>query len=71
MKVYLRKSQAGFHLRVQHVELTQPAVAENFQHQMLKYPHMAIGVLASSTLILYFDDITAQDVYYSIVSRDF
>ena len=37
----------------------------------LKYPHMAIGALASSTLILYFDDITAQDVYYSIVSRDF
>jgi len=32
---------------------------------------MAIGALASSTLILYFDDITAQDVYYSIVSRDF
>ncbi|KAK7368716.1 hypothetical protein VNO80_10745 [Phaseolus coccineus] len=37
----------------------------------LKYPHMAIGALASSTPILYFDDITPQDAYYSIVSRDF
>lgn len=37
----------------------------------LKYPHMAIGALASSAPILYFDDITPQDGYYSVVSRDF
>ncbi|WVZ00397.1 hypothetical protein V8G54_026466 [Vigna mungo] len=37
----------------------------------LKYPHIAIGALASSAPILYFDDITPQDGYYSVVSRDF
>ncbi|XP_042956828.1 lysosomal Pro-X carboxypeptidase-like [Carya illinoinensis] len=37
----------------------------------LKYSHVAIGALASSAPILYFDDITPQDGYYSIVTKDF
>ncbi|KAK1364810.1 Lysosomal Pro-X carboxypeptidase [Heracleum sosnowskyi] len=37
----------------------------------LKYPHVAHGALASSAPILYFDDITPQDAYYSVVSKDF
>ncbi|KAK9282990.1 hypothetical protein L1049_011217 [Liquidambar formosana] len=37
----------------------------------LKYPHVALGALASSAPILYFDDITPQDGYYSIVAKDF
>ncbi|KAL4365098.1 hypothetical protein HN51_025645 [Arachis hypogaea] len=37
----------------------------------LKYPHVAIGALASSAPILYFDDITPHDGYFSIVTRDF
>ncbi|KAL1816021.1 hypothetical protein ACET3Z_018595 [Daucus carota] len=37
----------------------------------LKYPHIAYGALASSAPILYFDDITPQDAYYSTVSKDF
>ncbi|KAG6682454.1 hypothetical protein I3842_13G142700 [Carya illinoinensis] len=37
----------------------------------LKYPHVAIGALASSAPILYFDDITPQDGYYSIVTNVF
>ncbi|XP_002523752.2 lysosomal Pro-X carboxypeptidase [Ricinus communis] len=37
----------------------------------LKYPHLALGALASSAPVLYFDDITPQDGYYSIASRDF
>ncbi|KAG6682443.1 hypothetical protein I3842_13G141700 [Carya illinoinensis] len=37
----------------------------------LKYPHVAIGALASSAPILYFDDITPQDAYYSVVTKDF
>ncbi|XP_062172744.1 uncharacterized protein LOC133878226 [Alnus glutinosa] len=37
----------------------------------LKYPHVAIGAFASSAPILYFDDITPQDGYYSIVAKDF
>ncbi|KAF5447603.1 hypothetical protein F2P56_033143 [Juglans regia] len=37
----------------------------------LKYPHVAIGALASSAPILYFEDITPQDGYYSIVTKDF
>ncbi|XP_059429040.1 uncharacterized protein LOC132162838 [Corylus avellana] len=37
----------------------------------LKYPHVAIGALASSAPILYFDDITPQDGYISIVTTDF
>ncbi|XP_019052915.1 PREDICTED: lysosomal Pro-X carboxypeptidase-like [Nelumbo nucifera] len=37
----------------------------------LKYPHIALGALASSAPILYFDDITPQDGYLSVVSRDF
>nr|DAD48746.1 TPA_asm: hypothetical protein HUJ06_018683 [Nelumbo nucifera] len=37
----------------------------------LKYPHIALGALASSAPILYFDDITPQDGYYSVVSKDF
>ncbi|CAL1404128.1 unnamed protein product [Linum trigynum] len=37
----------------------------------LKYPHLAIGALASSAPILYFDDITPQDAYYNVVTKDF
>ncbi|KAL7173798.1 hypothetical protein ACSBR2_033122 [Camellia fascicularis] len=37
----------------------------------LKYPHVAIGALASSAPLLYFDDITPQDGYYLIVTKDF
>ncbi|KAG9146484.1 hypothetical protein Leryth_011763 [Lithospermum erythrorhizon] len=38
----------------------------------LKYPHVAIGALASSAPILYFDNITPhQGGYYSIVTKDF
>ncbi|XP_057981109.1 uncharacterized protein LOC131166533 [Malania oleifera] len=37
----------------------------------LKYPHMALGALASSAPILYFDNITPEDGYSSVVTRDF
>ncbi|XP_028071321.1 lysosomal Pro-X carboxypeptidase isoform X1 [Camellia sinensis] len=37
----------------------------------LKYPHIALGAVASSAPILYFDDITPQNGYYSIVTKDF
>ncbi|KAK6936131.1 Peptidase S28 [Dillenia turbinata] len=37
----------------------------------LKYPHIALGALASSAPILYFEDITPQNGYYSIVTKDF
>lgn len=37
----------------------------------LKYPHAALGALASSAPILYFEDIAPQNGYYSIVSKDF
>ncbi|GMN56144.1 hypothetical protein TIFTF001_025260 [Ficus carica] len=37
----------------------------------LKYPHIALGALASSAPVLYFDDITPQDGYFSIVTKDF
>ncbi|KAJ4978695.1 hypothetical protein NE237_009475 [Protea cynaroides] len=37
----------------------------------LKYPHVALGALASSAPILYFDHITPQDGYYFIVTKDF
>ncbi|KAF7823316.1 lysosomal Pro-X carboxypeptidase-like [Senna tora] len=37
----------------------------------LKYPHMAIGALASSAPILYFDRITPSNGYYSVVTKDF
>ncbi|KAA8544162.1 hypothetical protein F0562_022202 [Nyssa sinensis] len=37
----------------------------------LKYPHIALGALASSAPILYFDDITPQNGYYTIVTKDF
>ncbi|KAJ4978281.1 hypothetical protein NE237_009061 [Protea cynaroides] len=37
----------------------------------LKYPHVAFGALASSAPILYFDHITPEDGYYSIVTKDF
>ena len=37
----------------------------------LKYPHVALGALASSAPILYFDDITPENGYYSIVTKDF
>ncbi|GKB75744.1 lysosomal Pro-X carboxypeptidase [Tanacetum coccineum] len=36
----------------------------------LKYPHIALGALASSAPLLYFDNITPQDGYYSIVTKD-
>nr|GFB64956.1 lysosomal Pro-X carboxypeptidase [Tanacetum cinerariifolium] len=37
----------------------------------LKYPHIALGALASSAPILYFNNLTPQDGYYSIVTKDF
>ncbi|KAF2321723.1 hypothetical protein GH714_001860 [Hevea brasiliensis] len=37
----------------------------------LKYPHIIIGALASSAPILYFEDITPQDGYHAVVSRNF
>ncbi|KAI5666471.1 hypothetical protein M9H77_16324 [Catharanthus roseus] len=37
----------------------------------LKYPHIAMGALASSAPLLYFDNITPQDGYYSTVTKDF
>lgn len=37
----------------------------------LKYPHIAIGALASSAPILHFDDVVPWDGFYRIVSEDF
>ncbi|KAL3620001.1 hypothetical protein CASFOL_034913 [Castilleja foliolosa] len=37
----------------------------------LKYPHIALGALASSAPILYFDDITPQNAFHSIVTKAF
>ncbi|KAK2423414.1 lysosomal Pro-X carboxypeptidase [Trifolium repens] len=37
----------------------------------LKYPHLAIGALASSAPILFIDDIIQPNVYFDVVSRDF
>ncbi|CAK9186786.1 unnamed protein product [Ilex paraguariensis] len=37
----------------------------------LKYPHITLGALASSAPILYFDDITPQSGFYSVVTKDF
>lgn len=37
----------------------------------LKYPHVALGALASSAPVLYFDGLAAKAGYYSIVSKDF
>ncbi|KAL1544093.1 lysosomal Pro-Xaa carboxypeptidase [Salvia divinorum] len=37
----------------------------------LKYPHIAVGALASSAPILYFDNITPPSAYYSLVAKDF
>ncbi|XVE59470.1 hypothetical protein DITRI_Ditri05aG0048700 [Diplodiscus trichospermus] len=37
----------------------------------LKYPHVALGALASSAPILYFDKITPQGAYFSVVTKDF
>ncbi|XP_052476922.1 uncharacterized protein LOC105799125 isoform X2 [Gossypium raimondii] len=37
----------------------------------LKYPHVALGALASSAPILYFDKITPSGAYYSVVTKDF
>nr|GMD28462.1 lysosomal Pro-X carboxypeptidase-like [Ipomoea batatas] len=36
-----------------------------------QYPHIALGALASYAPILYFDHITPEDGYYSIVTKDF
>ncbi|XP_058112653.1 uncharacterized protein LOC131255796 [Magnolia sinica] len=37
----------------------------------LKYPHIAIGAVASSAPILYFDDITPENGYFSVVTKDY
>ncbi|KAF6157978.1 hypothetical protein GIB67_015294 [Kingdonia uniflora] len=37
----------------------------------LKYPHIAMGALASSAPILQFEDIVPSETFYDIVSRDF
>lgn len=37
----------------------------------LKYPHVALGALASSAPILYSDKITPRGAYFSVVTKDF
>lgn len=37
----------------------------------LKYPHIALGALASSAPILQFDDITPWSSFYDAVSQDY
>ncbi|XP_027921070.1 lysosomal Pro-X carboxypeptidase isoform X1 [Vigna unguiculata] len=37
----------------------------------LKYPHIAVGALASSAPILQFEDIVAPETFYNIVSNNF
>lgn len=37
----------------------------------LKYPHVALGAVASSAPILYFDGIAPKFGYYSVVTKDF
>ncbi|KAK9749852.1 hypothetical protein RND81_02G155200 [Saponaria officinalis] len=37
----------------------------------LKYPHMAIGALASSAPVLQFENIVPADTFYDLVSNDF
>ena len=37
----------------------------------LKYPHVAMGAVASSAPILQFDDITPWSSFYDAVSQDF
>ncbi|KAJ6720184.1 PROTEASE S28 PRO-X CARBOXYPEPTIDASE-RELATED [Salix viminalis] len=37
----------------------------------LKYPHVALGALASSAPVLYFDNITPSNGYYTVVTKDF
>ncbi|KAF5740210.1 hypothetical protein HS088_TW11G00276 [Tripterygium wilfordii] len=37
----------------------------------LKYPHIAVGALASSAPILFFEDITPQNAFALVVSNDF
>ncbi|KAL5556731.1 hypothetical protein UlMin_038967 [Ulmus minor] len=37
----------------------------------LKYPHIAIGALASSAPILQFEDIAPPQIFYDLVSNDF
>ncbi|XP_058757661.1 uncharacterized protein LOC131630933 [Vicia villosa] len=37
----------------------------------LKYPHVAVGALASSAPILYFDNIIPENAYFDVFTRDF
>jgi lysosomal Pro-X carboxypeptidase len=37
----------------------------------LKYPHVAVGALASSAPILQFEDIVPPETFYDIVSNAF
>lgn len=37
----------------------------------LKYPHIAIGALASSAPILQFEDVVPKGIFYELVSNDF
>jgi len=37
----------------------------------LNYPHITIGALASSAPLLYFDNITLENAYFDVVTRDF
>lgn len=37
----------------------------------LKYPHVAMGALASSAPLLYFEGVTPPEAYYDHVTRDY
>ena len=59
---------ASFLLHETTVSLSFTVLAAWFR---LKYPHVAIGALASSAPILQFDDITPWSSFYDAVSQDF
>ncbi|KAF2300710.1 hypothetical protein GH714_015277 [Hevea brasiliensis] len=53
------------------VLLSIVTMGNRYHLDRVKISHVALGALASSAPILYFDDIAPQNGYYSIVTKDF
>ncbi|KAF5744674.1 hypothetical protein HS088_TW07G00251 [Tripterygium wilfordii] len=63
-----RWRQTRWNFQVEKITTSLAVLASWFR---LKYPHIALGALASSAPILYFDDITPQNAFALVVSNDF
>ncbi|KAL9351402.1 hypothetical protein Peur_054082 [Populus x canadensis] len=78
LQVYIEIMQKYLHIKKKHSADSSPVIVFGGSYGgmlaawfRLKYPHVALGALASSAPVLYFDNITPSNGYYTVVTKDF